>query len=62
MPFCSAISDGNTAAKYLRLTETIVGKEWLHPSLFRFGASRLVDNIAAEISGVQNSKSTTGGY
>ena len=56
------ISDGNTAAKYLRLTETIVGKEWLHPSLFRFGASRLVDNIVAEISGVQNSKSTTGGY
>lgn len=56
------ISDGNTAAKYLRLTETIVGKQWLHPSLFRFGASRLVDNLVAEMSGVQNSKSTTGGY
>lgn len=56
------ISDGNTAAQYLRLAETIVGKDWLQPSLFRFGASRLVDNLVAEINGSQQSNSTTNGY
>jgi len=43
------IADGTTAVKYLRLTEMILGKEWLQPSLFRFGASRLVDNLLMEI-------------
>jgi len=56
------ISDGTTAAQYLRLTETIVGKEWLTPSLFRFGASRLVDNLVAEINGDKQSNSNSGGY
>ena len=56
------ISDGNTAAQYLRLTEKIVGKEWLTPSLFRFGASRLVDNLVAEIKGEKQSNLSSGGY
>jgi len=52
------ISDGVTAALYLRLVENIVGKDWLNPNLFRFGASRLVDNIIAELEGkvITNSK------
>lgn len=56
------ISDGETAAKYLRLTEMIVGKEWLQPSLFRFGASRLVDNLILEIQGKTNTNSSSSGY
>ena len=56
------ISDGYTASQYLRLTETIVGKEWLDPSLFRFGASRLVDNLLAEINEVQQSNPASDGY
>jgi deoxyribose-phosphate aldolase len=56
------ISDGNTAAQFLRLTEMIVGKDWLAPDLFRFGASRLVDNLISEINGVQQSNSNKGGY
>jgi deoxyribose-phosphate aldolase len=56
------ISDGDTAAKYLRLTEKIVGKEWLDPSLFRFGSSRLVDTLMSEINGVTNSNTNTSGY
>lgn len=56
------ISDGKTAAHYLRLTELIVGKEWLNPALFRFGASRLVDNLISEIAGKSPSNSTTNGY
>lgn len=43
------ISDGNTAVKYLRLTEKILGKEWLTPSLFRFGASRLAETIYSQL-------------
>jgi len=45
------ISDGNTAIKYIRLTEKILGKEWLNPTLFRFGASRLADIIFFQIEG-----------
>jgi len=56
------ISDGNTAAHYLRLTETIVGKDWLTPSLFRFGASRLVDNLVSEINGDKQSNLNSSGY
>ena len=44
------ISEGDTASKYLRLTEKILGKEWLNPQLFRFGASRLADNIFSVVS------------
>jgi deoxyribose-phosphate aldolase len=43
------ISDADTAVKYLRLTEIVLGKEWLHPSLFRFGASRLAENIYTQL-------------
>ncbi|MBA3971204.1 MAG: deoxyribose-phosphate aldolase [Bacteroidetes bacterium] len=56
------ISDGNTAAQYLRLTESIVGKEWLQPSLFRIGASRLVDTLIAEISGKEHTNAKKDGY
>ncbi len=41
------ISDGETAVKYLRLTEKILGSKWLKPELFRFGASRSADSIFA---------------
>ena len=43
------ISDGDTAARYLRLTEKILGKEWLNSQLFRFGASRLADAIFIQL-------------
>lgn len=47
------IKDAKTAMEYLSLTSTILGGEWLTPSLFRYGASSLYDNI---ISGSNNSK------
>ncbi len=43
------ISDGLTAVTYLRLTQEILGEQWLQPALFRIGASRLVTNIQAEL-------------
>ena len=48
------ISDSETAVKYLRLAENILGKSWLTPELFRFGASRLADNIFSQLSGNQS--------
>ncbi len=56
------ISDGATAIKYIRLTEKILGKEWLQPNLFRFGASRLVDNLLLEITGGSAISNSNGGY
>lgn len=43
------IADGQTAVQYLRLIQQVLGKEWLKPSLFRMGASRLVDNIVNQV-------------
>ncbi len=40
------ISDETTAVAYLRLTQQILGKDWIQPATFRIGASRLADNIS----------------
>lgn len=53
------IADGETAVKYSRLTEKLLGKEWLTPALFRIGASRLVTNLMNEINGVEQPKAQT---
>lgn len=57
------ISDFNTAVKYIRLTENILGKEWLNPAKFRFGASRLYDSVLKEAMGIPGSlKPGSGNY
>ncbi|HNW69944.1 MAG TPA: deoxyribose-phosphate aldolase [Bacteroidales bacterium] len=43
------ISDAPTAVRYYNIVNSILGKEWLNKHLFRFGASRLVDNLLAAI-------------
>jgi deoxyribose-phosphate aldolase len=43
------ISDAMQALLYTKLVEKIVGKEWLNNSLFRIGASRLVDRLMEKI-------------
>ncbi len=44
---------GMVAAKdaicYLAIVDTILGKEWLTPELFRLGASRLANNLLSEL-------------
>jgi len=42
MKAAGGISDVETATNYLKLVENITGKDWLTPTLFRFGASSLV--------------------
>lgn len=44
------ISDVETATNYLKLVEQVLGVEWLNNHLFRFGASRLANNVLNEIS------------
>jgi deoxyribose-phosphate aldolase len=39
------ISDVETALNYLKIVNTINGKEWLNNGLFRFGASRLATKV-----------------
>ncbi len=34
---------------YLAIVDTILGKEWLTPELFRLGASRLANNLLSEL-------------
>ena len=39
------ISSVKDALSYLAIVDTILGKEWLNPQLFRIGASRLANNL-----------------
>jgi deoxyribose-phosphate aldolase len=45
---------------YLRLAETIMGPNWVMPSTFRFGASSLLDDILAVLSGQPSQRAATG--
>jgi deoxyribose-phosphate aldolase len=43
------ISGPMEAIKYLQVAESVLGKEWMSPALFRFGASRLVDAVREKL-------------
>ncbi len=43
------IASARDVASYYGIVDTILGKEWLTPSLFRFGASRVANNILTEL-------------
>lgn len=42
------ISDAETALQYYLIVEEVLGEEWLNPSLFRIGASRLANELLGE--------------
>ncbi len=42
------------AMTYLNIVKNVIGEAWLSNSLFRIGASRLANNILADISGSRN--------
>jgi deoxyribose-phosphate aldolase len=48
------ISTTEEALDYYCIVESVLGKEWLNKDLFRFGASRLANNIVSDILGEQN--------
>jgi deoxyribose-phosphate aldolase len=44
------ISDSKTAIRYLVMVKETLGKKWLTPDLFRFGASSLANDILMQIN------------
>ncbi|NMC41412.1 MAG: deoxyribose-phosphate aldolase [Bacteroidales bacterium] len=42
------------AAVYTGITRSVLGEEWIKPSLFRIGASRLANNILSDIMGCRS--------
>ena len=55
------ISSVADAGLYLRLADTIMGEDWVMPPTFRFGASGLLDDILAVLSG-EDPVATASGY
>jgi deoxyribose-phosphate aldolase len=51
------IRTSKEAVRYLVMVNEVVGDEWLHPALFRFGASSLLNDLLQ-----QRHKMTTGHY
>ncbi len=47
------IADAEGSLIYIKLVETILGKEWLNNKLLRFGASRLADKIVDKIKSLK---------
>jgi len=45
------ISTAEDAVKHYTIVKEILGKEWLEKSLFRFGASRLANNLLSTVAG-----------
>lgn len=54
------ISTVADADLYLRLAESIMGQNWVMPSTFRFGASSLLDDILAVLSGSTAPRAASG--
>ena len=48
------IGDSKTAIRYLVMLKETLGKNWLTPELFRFGASSLANDILMQITKQQN--------
>lgn len=46
------IATAEDAMNYYLLVKNILGAEWLTPALFRFGASRLFDNVLAALNDI----------
>lgn len=49
------ISTTEEALEYYCIVEAVLGKEWLNKDLFRFGASRLANNLVSDLLGEKTS-------
>ena len=54
------IRDTKTAGDYITLADTIMGKGWMSPATFRFGASGLLDDLISVIEGAAASSDRSG--
>ena len=56
------VKTAEDAAEYLALANDIMGSGWATPAHFRFGASSLLGNLLATLTGNTNAATTDGGY
>jgi deoxyribose-phosphate aldolase len=56
------IAEPEDAMVYSMIVEKILGKEWFNPSLFRIGASRLVNNLLSAIRKIETGKDSSETY
>ncbi len=56
------ISTADQALHYAGIIRSVLGDDWLDPSLFRIGASRLANHILSEIILVETGKTEEVGY
>ena len=47
------ISSAEDASLYYGIVDTVLGSEWLNPGLFRFGASRMANNLLTALEGTE---------
>ena len=47
------ISSAEDASLYYGIVDTVLGNEWLNPGLFRFGASRMANNLLTALEGTE---------
>ena len=45
------VSSAEDASLYYGIVDTVLGSEWLNPGLFRFGASRMANNLLSALEG-----------
>ncbi len=45
------ISSAEDASLYYGIVDTVLGSDWLNPGLFRFGASRMANNLLSALEG-----------
>ena len=45
------VSSADDASLYYGIVDTVLGKEWLNKGLFRFGASRMANNLLTALEG-----------
>lgn len=50
------INTSEQALDYASIVKGVLGEEWLHPGLFRIGASRLANNLLSEIFSMETGK------
>ena len=52
------VREAETAQRYLLMLHGTLGPEWMHPDLFRFGASSLLDDLVKEVRRERSTKAT----
>ncbi|HET6770344.1 MAG TPA: deoxyribose-phosphate aldolase [Actinomycetota bacterium] len=58
MKVSGGVREAETARRYLLMLRSTLGPEWMHPDLFRLGASSLLDHLVREVRRERSTKAT----